>query len=117
MLPPAAPVGWLRKNRELFGFVGGAPDGKDINPGCLRGLEFLVGKNPIADAHLHSLAPMGNGQTVLEIDALRRLRNVERAVSEPRHHRREALELGLRQVSRHQPAERNLGHCAQKEED
>ena len=41
-LPPAAPVGWLRKNLELFGFDEGSPDGKDINPGCLRGLEFLV---------------------------------------------------------------------------
>lgn len=116
-LPPAKPVGWLRKNGELFGFEGSSPDGKDINPGCLRGLDFFIGKKPIANAHLHALAPLGNGQSLLEIDVLRRLRNVERAVGEPCHHRREALELGLGQVSRHQLAERNFGHGAQKEED
>ena len=47
-------MGWLRKNGGLFGFEGGSPDGKDINPGCLRGLDFFIGKNPIADASLHA---------------------------------------------------------------
>lgn len=87
-------MGWLRKTSgslEFQRFSGS----ENAEPGILGGLQFVLGKGPVADPHLGTLAPAGKAQPLVEGFVLGSFGEEERTLGETSHHRSESLELGL----------------------